>query len=471
VALEDPMRGAKSDRTFIRTLRIAFCAFLLSLLPLAAFAQEPPLDVPKSALPAQPPQDAHTIGDWLVYPTLRVYTQYSDNLFQSPQAPLNVWGFGTTPGLVAEWSNGIHTTTLYGNVDRQVYPTDNAINTFDHDVGMKQKYEMLRDLMFSANVDYTHKTIASTLQSSLPTQISVPTTTVLPNGNIELPNGTIVSPSGVPVGQATPSVVASQTSLVNPYDQYTGTFSVTKILNRGILGLSTSVARTNYETQSLQDFTTKSFAGNGAIWLGPLIYLYSNGTIATNTGATASAGSVTSYKAVGGIGTRQIGLIKGSLYYGHQGSEASQGSTSGGEVFGASLSYFPTPPWTIGASFDETVNVASAAFASQFALALPGQTPVQIPVGSSTRVTSTSLQSTYQFSQQWSTAGRLAYSRIEYLDSPRLDNTWSTDLTLTYDIWRNMSIVWEYQYTNILSNAPLTSSTRNFVVMGTTYKF
>ena len=49
---------------------------------------------------------------------------------------------------------------------------------------------------------------------------------------------------------------------------------------------------------------------------------------------------------------------------------------------------------------------------------------------------------------------QLTYTRIEYVDSPRLDNTWVLDATLRYDIWRNMSLTWEYRYTSILSNAP-----------------
>jgi hypothetical protein len=61
--------------------------------------------------------------------------------------------------------------------------------------------------------------------------------------------------------------------------------------------------------------------------------------------------------------------------------------------------------------------------------------------------------------------------RIEYVDSPRLDNGWIVDATLRYDIWRNMSLTWEYRYTTILSNAPLASAAINFGMMGATYRF
>jgi hypothetical protein len=108
---------------------------------------------------------------------------YSDNLFMSPQSPISVLGFGMTPGLIAEWSNGIHSTTLYGHIDRQVFPTDNPINTFDSEAGFTQKYEALRDLTFSVRGDYSHHTISSGLQNSIPSPLSAVGTTTLPNGN------------------------------------------------------------------------------------------------------------------------------------------------------------------------------------------------------------------------------------------------------------------------------------------------
>ncbi|MBV9062899.1 MAG: outer membrane beta-barrel protein, partial [Alphaproteobacteria bacterium] len=75
------------------------------------------------------------------------------------------------------------------------------------------------------------------------------------------------------------------------------------------------------------------------------------------------------------------------------------------------------------------------------------------------------------FSQQWSTSGNLAYGRIEYVDTPRLDTTWVADATLSYAIWRNMSLVWDYQYSSTISNAPFQSFKRNLVTMSATYKF
>jgi hypothetical protein len=461
------MRRARSIGSSKSALRVAFCAIFLIAGIATAFAQEPPLGVSINRLPARS-SDAIEVDGWLLYPTLRAYSLYSDNLFQSPQNPLSVLGFAMTPSLTAERSNGIHTTTLYGNIDRQVFPTDNEVNTFDRQAGLTEKYEALRDLTFSLNGNYAHTTLSSTLQNSIPTAVAAPATRVLPNGNTLLPNGVILSPSGQPVGQANPVIGGNVPVSVNPSDQFTGTFSVDKIFNRGILSLSSSVSRTDYETQSSQDTRSRSFTERAGVWLGPVFYAYSNGSIGTVV-TDATSASTTSYRVIGGLGTRQFGLFRSSVYFGHQGSEG--GGRAGGDVYGGTLSYYPTPKWTITGAVDETINIASQASLSNLALTLPALTPVQIPLSASTRITSTSLQSGYEITPQWFTAWQLGYTRIEYIGSPRLDNAWVLDATLRYDIWRNMSLTWEYRYSSILSNAPLVNTTTNYGTMGTTYKF
>ena len=472
MGLINPMAWARSKRTGPHALRVAVGACLLIGCISSSFAQsEPPLTVPSTgSLPG--PANAIPLEGWLLFPSIRTYSLYSDNFFQSPTARISALGFGASPSLTAQWSNGIHTTTLYGNIDRQVYPTDNAINTFDRQATATQTYSPLPDLTFTALGDYTHKTISSGLTNSIPSPIatSTPTPTLLPNGNTQLPNGTIVSPTGQIVGQANPGLFANGTSVINPYDQFTGTASVNKIFNRGILTLSGSTARTDYENPGTPGFTSNSFSESGAVWLGPVFYAYSNGSFALTSNASPNPNS-SAYRVVGGIGTRQFGLFRSSLYFGHQGSDVQASGKAGGDVYGGAISYYPTPPWTITASIDETINVSSETSASTQALAIPVQTPLQIPLSASTRITATSLQTTYAISQQWTTSGSLSYTRIEYIDSSRLDNTWSADVTLSYDIWRNMTLAWEYQFASILSNAPFTSSKRNYINMSATYKF
>ncbi len=439
-------------------------------------AQEPPLDIASvGKLPARDP-NALTVGDWLLYPTLRVYSLYSDNLFFAPLNPISVPGFGITPSLTAQWSNGIHTTTLYGNIDHQEYPTDNGINTLDGRAGFTQRYEAMRDLIFTVNGNYTHQTLAAGLQSSIQLPAAAPTTTVLPNGNTLLPNGTILSPSGQPVGQSNQPTGNLLPVVVNPFNQYTGTFSVDKILNRGILSVNETVSRTDYENQNvLKNTRSNTFTEHAGVWLGPVFYAYSDGSIGTTVTAVIPPTSTTSYRVIGGIGTRQFGLFRGSGYFGHQGSQidatGSQNTTAGGDVYGGSISYYPNRQLTFVGAVDRTINISSQVSATNLALTLPNVTGVQVPLTASTSVTSASLQSNYEITRQWFATALVGYTRIDYIGSPRVDNSWVADATLRYDIWLNMSLNWEYRYKSILSNAPSVSAVSNYITMGATYKF
>ena len=455
------------------------CGALLCLLASIqqCFAQAPPLDVPLNRPAARDPS-AITVEGWQLYPTLKTYSLWSDNLFLSPTAPLTGAGFGVTPSLAAVWSNGIHTTTLYGNLDRQVYPTQNEINTLDGRAGFTQRYEAMRDLIFTVNGDYNHKTWSTGLQSSIQLPAAAPTTTVLPNGNTVLPNGTILSPSGQPIGQVNQPTGSFLPLVVNPNDQYTGTFSVDKIFNRGVLSLGGAVIRTDYENQTIvKNTASRTFTEHAGAWLGPLFYAYSDGSIGTVV-TEATSTSTTSYRVIGGIGTRQFSLYRGSVYFGHQGSQIDtttggpqNNTTAGGDVYGASISYYPITQLTFVGTVDRTINISSQASVTNLALTLPTFAGVQVPLTASTRVTSASVGANYEITPQWFANALVGYTRINYIGSSRVDNSWVLDASLRYDIWRNMSLNWEYRCRSVLSNAPLISATSNYVTMGATYRF
>jgi hypothetical protein len=462
-----------------------------------ARSQEPPLDVPRSGRLTKP-TDVLAVGGWLLYPSARAFGLWSDNLFQSPTSPIKTTGLGVAPGIIAEKSNGIHTTTLYANLEGRVYPDNSFINAFDRAAGFTQRYEALRDLNFTVQGDYAHRTIAGGLINGIPSPVTTPTTSVLPNGNTILPNGNIVDPAGNVVGQTNPglSVVAANNLLVNPNDQFTATASVTKLLNRGILSVSGSISKTTYETPgTTPDYQVKSLRGNGGVWLGPLLYAYANvawawtdfspttsAAIVTptliGTGVdppTASQGSKTSaYRAVGGLGTSRIGLMRASVYAGHQGSETqsnTQTSSAGGDVYGGRISYEPTRYWSFNASVEHIINIANGGAGSIIAQTIVTPTPIVVSTGSSTKTTASFLEMNYAISKLWSAFARFGYTRVEYLDSTRLDNAWLADFVLRYEMMRNLTLAWEYQYTSLVSNAPQISSQRNFFITSATYKF
>jgi hypothetical protein len=170
------MLCAKSNRIRRFAALAVFSAFFTFGGFGAALAQEPPVDIPAGGLPAV--GEAIPFNTWLLYPSLTLSSQYSDNYFLSPQAKIAAVGFGVTPSLIATWSDGIHTTTLSGNFQGLDYPTANEINATNGEATFTQKYAPLRDLSFTFTGDYLHQTIANFLNSSIPSPIITPGTTV-----------------------------------------------------------------------------------------------------------------------------------------------------------------------------------------------------------------------------------------------------------------------------------------------------
>lgn len=432
-------------------LLVALSLFVCGILNPALAQTEPPLDPPK-LISLGSPGNAIPLNTWLFSPTLTIATFFDSNLYQSPTAPISAGGFKVNPGLVAIWTNGIHTTTLYGNIDRKIYPSAHENNTFDRQAGVIQRYEALRDLIFIVQGDYSHKTIFSALQNAIPGPITTP---VAPGTPPPPPSGSISVPSN--------------SIAINPSDQFTGTASVEKQFNRAYLKFSASYSRTKYENQTLApDFGVATYTGSGGIWLGPAVFAYAEGSEAIHAMARA-------YQAVTGLGTAQLGLFRASVYVGRQGSEVVDSGTAGGPIYGGKLSYYPTRQWTIVASVDETINNSNQTTSSLALNTTSGSTSslsaLAVPTSASTRMTATALKSDYVISETVSTYAALGYTRVEYIDTFERDNSWLFDVGIIYKIRRDMALTLNYQHSQIVSNAPNVSSVREYVILGAKFGF
>jgi len=470
-----------------KTKRIGGFAALTVFSALFALCEATPARAdPPTSIPAGGPfgydPNAIAFNSWLFYPSVNFLAENSNNYFiaSGPQPKLSGWAFAWSPTLTAEWSNGIHTTTLFGTFQQLQYPPDNAnppesnIPALSGEATWTQQYAPLRDLNFTFVADYNHQTLQAGLTNAIPSPVAFSGAIVLPNGNIELPNGIIISPTGQVVGQIGPTVTVSPTSFVNPYDIYTATGKIEKIFSEGIVDLGASISRTDYENQGSADYTNKTFTENGSFWLGSVLYAYSNGAYSIrNTDPSSIPGNnSTAYSIVGGIGTRQVGLFRASAYFGHQGSGASGAASSGGNVYGGALSYYPTPALTISANVDETINLAPAgAPPSNQAIGLPGITPLQVATSSSSQTTAASLHASYTINLQWSVNALFGFVHIENIGSPIWDNSYVVDAQLAYQMWRNLTLTWEYQNSNIVTNQPMSNAARNLITMSATYKF
>jgi hypothetical protein len=441
-----------------------------------AHAQEPPTTIPAGGPPGYDP-NAIAFNSWLLYPSVNFLAENSNNYFVTPTQKLSGWTYAVSPSMTAEWSNGIHTTTLYGNFQQLQYPPDalvpqeSKITAPTGEATWTQQYAPLRDLNFTFVGDYTHQTLSAGLTNAIPTPVNFTGTTILPNGDIVLPNGTIVTPTGQVVGQVSAAPTVSPTSFVNPYDVFTGSANVQKLFGgEGIVNLGASFGRVDYEHEGSTDFSTQTFTENTSFWLDSVFYFYTSGSY--NIRYTDPNIPSTAYRVIGGIGTRQIGLFRASAYVGYQGSGASTPDIAGGIVYGSALTYYATPLWTVSAHLDVTVNLApSGTAASTEALNIPAITPLQVAVSNSTQVYSTSLQSTYTINPQWSVSSILGYTHIETVGGQPWDDSWLADLSLSYNMWRNLALRWEYQYSSVISNVPGTNADRTLVTMSANYKF
>ena len=301
----------------------------------------PPLDPPGERALAS--SSGLSIGQWLLSPTLDLTTLYNTNIQSSPTNSLKGAGFNYHPALQAEFDTGIYDTKLYGNVDSTLYPTQNELNTFNRQAGVYETYAPLRDLILSTHVDYTHNTFANVVITSIPVPVTSPVT---------------------PAPEGAAGVVATQQTVVNPNDNYTATVSAYKEFNRAFLRFGSTVALTQYEnatsststnSSTSQNYYKEIYNGGAGFWFSPILYAYAD---AIDTNTIPAVGLVSnSYLARSGIGSAQIGLFQGSVYYGQQGTAVDQGGgTAGGDIYGGTLSYFPTSAWNMSLSVDRLRN-------------------------------------------------------------------------------------------------------------------
>jgi hypothetical protein len=414
---------------------------------------QPPLDPPVER-PVASGTGMLSIGEWLLSPTLDLSTLYDSNIQSSPTTKLASSGFHYHPALQAELDTGLFDTKLYGNFDSTIYPLQEGLNTFNRQAGAYETYAPLRDLIFTTQFDYTHNTNASVVVNSIPTPVISPATQA-------------------PVGAQ--GVVATQQSTVNPNDTYTATVSAYKEFNRAFLRLGSSVIDTRYEMTPTSNYYKELYNGGGGFWFSPVLYAYAD---ASDVNIIPAVGFVSnSYFARGGIGSAQIGLFQGSIYYGQQGTAVDQGGgTAGGDVYGGVLSYFPTSAWNMSITVDRLRNRSDITGNMQGLGGLGGigglaLSAANVTSNSSTQITAIAYRTTYTLSAQASIYAVVSDSRIAYLEEPRVDNSWLASAGIRYQLKSDLSLTADYQYTRYISEQPLTSFNKNLVTLGAHYKF
>ena len=94
-----------------------------------------------------------------------------------------------------------------------------------------------------------------------------------------------------------------------------------------------------------------------------------------------------------------------------------------------------------------------------------------IPQGTPNLVTTALLQTTYGLSRQWSVGARVGYTRSDYTGFDRLDTGWMAGGSFNYEIWRNLRLTLDYQYSTSHSNLAFNSFNTNVYTAGLTYRY
>lgn len=417
--------------------------------PTTGEPDEPPLEPPiEQSLPTG--EGSLSLGQFLLTPQLGLYTLYDTNVHGSSTIPLAGPGFHFHPSILADRNTGIWDTQFYANIDSDVYPTlDYHNNTFNKQAGFIQSYSPLEDLTFNVQGDYSHSTLANVVVESLPSPITS---------------------SATPPPAGAIGVVAAQQTVVNPNDNYTLTGSVYKQMNRAFVNLTGVLSSTDYAMTPTQNFNRETYNGAGGFWFTPVLYAFGDGI---QSFSDPEVGAHSNYfRARTGIGTATIGFFQGYVYYGQQGTEVNGFGKAGGDIYGGSISYFPTPLWNMSFSVDRLRNISNITGGAPQGLGGLQLTAVGVSPSQSVQTTVLAYKTDYTFSPQ--TTGHLVVSDtfISILSAPTMfEQSWLVDVGLSHQMSDRLTLSADYQFSHFVSPTPDTSILRNLITAGANYRF
>ena len=396
------------------------------------------------------------LGGWMLYPSVFLGATYDDNFNQTASGFDRSSGVGLrlTPRVTGTYDGGIHKTLVYGVVDARFFDA----NTIAARTGVSHTYEAMRDLVFNFYGDYTRQT--DIFNSALQFNNGVIGPPASPNVNIPA----ILNPFGTTPG-------------INPiaYNQFTGRASVTKTIDQAFVSLSGTAYDILYDHpdnvpapfQTSHDGASFWISGRVGYNVTPSFYVFAQGDGIFQRFNT-SLFDTDGYRVIGGIGSNDPhSLFRGEVYGGYWAQNQQEVNVAGfgiptdfnSAVFGGRLSYFPTRYWTIVAQVDQTLGMSTT---------LSPTIPAGIPI----RTTTAIIQTTYGIARDWSVGVRGGYTRGEFIGQSELNNNgWLVGASFNYEIWRNLLLTLDYQYTTVQSDAPFSDFRRNWYSAGLTYKY
>ena len=421
-------------------------------------------------------QEGVPFGGWKLFPSIFVGGVWDSNVAQAPQGTPTTSAFGVraVPRIFGVYDGGIYKTTVYGIVDGDFY-IDQVRQTvifsttthFPPLRGSPSIMKQCRDLFFNFYGNYTRQ--RDIFNNAVMFNNGAIGPIAYPPSNIPI----VVNPFGTTAG-------------VNPipFNQFALGGSVTKTFGEAnqafaTLGASGYYILYDHSVDNIPvPFQTSLDGGN--IWvtgrLGyhifPWLYVFGEGDGIFQR-FNNSLFDTNGYRVIGGLGTDDPNsLIRGEIYGGYwaQTEENATGLTiplglgavpstnTASGVFGGRLWYYPTPYWAFIASVDEALGVAT--FISP-----------TVPAGAPALTTNAILQTTYGIAREWSVGARGGYTRAQYFDISLVQNGWLVGGSFNYEIWRNLLLTLDYQYTNLRANVPFDSFVNQQATAGVTWRY
>src|SRR5262252_5396115 len=459
----------------IRTKLLGWAA-VLSMASLVGVA--PPSRAQEVA-PTGQYQEGLVLGNWKVYPKIFVGAVRDSNIDQQPSdtpvpTPTSRTSARAVPYVDAFYDGGIHRTSVYGVVDARFFDETNLSAT----TGLTHSYEAMRDLIFNSYVNYTRQTDLFTNALNFNNGAIGPNISGTPETNIPI----VLNPFGT-----TPSANPSA------YNQYTGGASVLKNFeNGGFASLAGTVFHIAYDhTGNLPlgnpfstslDGTNYWVTGRIGHNVTPQFYVFaeSSGIFQRFNNSTFDTNG---YRVIGGVGSADPeSLFRGEIFGGYQDQKQVNGlgilvdangvpivvnslgilsgipSDTHSAIYGGRLSYYPTRYWTLVAQVDETLGVSTT---------LSPTLPAGVPL----LATNAILQTNYNIAQWWWVGARVGYTRAKFFGLDRRDNGWMAGGSFNYEVWRNLLLTLDYQYSTVHSDAVLSDFTRSVYTAGLTYRY
>jgi hypothetical protein len=430
-----------------RWVVLASMALTLGAVP-RSFAEE--------VAPAGEYQEGIHVDGWTVFPSIFVGGVYNTNVNQSATGTDRSSDFGlrVAPHVAGTYDGGIHKTTFYGVVDAEFFNG----NTVAANMGVAHAYQPMQDLTFNFYGNYTRET--DIFNNALNFNNGAIYPTASPNPNIPI----IINPFGTTPG-------------VNPiaFNQFTAGASVTKTIDQVFVTLSGTAFYIAFDHpdnapapfQTTHDGANYWVSGKVGYHVAPQVYVFAEGDGIFQR-FNNSLFDTNGYRVLGGVGSDDPqSLFRGEVFGGYQvQNQQNQVVTGSGiptdvnsGVFGGRLTYFPTQYWTITAQVDESLGISTtlASF---------------VPQGVPTRVTTAILQTNYGLSRAWSVGVRGGYTQGDFIGESGFNNhAWMAGASFNYEIWRNLLLTLDFQYTTGRSDAAFSDFTREQYTAGVIYKY